>query len=55
MGCYYRKRVVITMPLEQLPEKDIMFIKIKYSKFLQNSCNETFDDITEEAIYIKNV
>lgn len=55
MGCYYRKRVVITMPLEQLPEKDIMFIKIKYSKFLQNSCNATFDDITEEAIYIKNV
>ena len=36
-------------------EKDIMFIKIKYSKFLQNSCNATFDDITEEAIYIKNV
>ena len=49
MRYYYHKKVAKTMPLEQLPEKDTIFKKTKYSKILENNSNKTFHDITKHA------
>lgn len=39
----------MTMPLEQLPEKDNIFRKTKQSQILENNSNKTSDDITEHV------